>query len=108
MPSIILDLEKQGSNASESGAKKTIGPGDGRDAKHALANRLELPLQAVACGITPSWPGAGPRDALWPETPEEPDAWQWHRDIPGSAAHRGSEHGGHSPLPAQWFRTAWR
>jgi hypothetical protein len=77
-------------------AKKTIGPGDGRDAKQALASPG---APAAACH-----PAGSPRRGLaralvmprWPKTPEEPDAWQWHRDIPGFAAHRGSGQGGNT------------
>jgi hypothetical protein len=95
MPSTVLDLEQQGSNASESAPKprrlsdQATGETPSRRSQIAWNSR-RCPSP---CGISPSWPGASPRDALMAE---EPDAWQWHRDIPGFAAHRGSGKGGHT------------
>ena len=48
MPSIALDLEQQVHHRQRvrAEAKKIIGPADGRDAQHALADRLQLPAAA--------------------------------------------------------------
>jgi hypothetical protein len=46
MPNIALDLEQQVHHCQRvrAEAKKIIRPADRRDAQHALADRLQLPL----------------------------------------------------------------
>ena len=65
MPSIMLDFEQQVQYRQRvcAEAKKIIGPGDGRDAQHALADRLQLPPQPVTIRDHPM-ARRQPRDAL--------------------------------------------
>lgn len=69
MLSVILDLEQQGSNASESVPKprklsdQETGETPSRRSQIAWSCRRSL----SPCGISPSWPGASPRDALMAE-----------------------------------------
>ena len=56
MPSIALDLEQQVHHCQQvrAEAKKIIGPADGRDARRALADRLQLPPQPITIRDDPT------------------------------------------------------